>query len=69
MKKVFRVTVIEKTGFCLDVEARDWADSIRQVREALDKNGIKRPEESIYEEIEVSASAEIERGDANIVTL
>lgn len=71
MEKVFRVTVIEKRGFKVDVEARDWADSIRIVREALNENGIKRPDEAdcVFDKCEVSGSGEIRREDAIIQQL
>ena len=66
MVKVFRVMVIEKRGYNVDVEARDWADSIRKVREVIDGPGIKRPAESVYEGFEVEASTEIRREDADL---
>ena len=66
MAKVFRVTVIEKRGYKVDVEARDWADSIRKVRKAVEGKGLKRASEPVYEAIEVEASAEISRADADL---
>ena len=68
MAKVFRVMVIEKRGYSYDVEARDWADSIRKVQNALDDSRLKKLEEPTYDDVEVNASVEIDREDANEIT-